>query len=149
MVRIMAIQSSFFGNSKNTSRLVVKNISSNFIRLKRLLSQLHQVETVKDDNKQIYLGPLAELNKRISEGQLVPDEHQQRITEKLQIVYEEIANYTPESQGMFSKLFRRREVKKGPKGLYLYGTVGCGKTMLMDLFYSCCKVRTCRLFSLK
>lgn len=29
----------------------------------------------------------------------------------------------------------RRRLKKGIKGLYLYGTVGVGKTYLMDLFY--------------
>ncbi|CAH8607143.1 unnamed protein product [Heterobilharzia americana] len=28
--------------------------------------------------------------------------------------------------------------KKAHKGLYLYGPVGCGKTMLMDMFYQCC-----------
>lgn len=32
------------------------------------------------------------------------------------------------------------ELAKGSKGLYLYGSVGCGKTMLMDLFYSECKI---------
>eukprot|EP00899_Mesostigma_viride_P023326 jgi/Mesvir1/4178/Mv08894-RA.1 len=27
------------------------------------------------------------------------------------------------------------------RGVYLYGGTGCGKTMMMDLFYSCCPVR--------
>ena len=26
-----------------------------------------------------------------------------------------------------------------PKGVYMYGGVGCGKSMLMDLFYQCCE----------
>lgn len=26
-----------------------------------------------------------------------------------------------------------------PKGVYMYGGVGCGKSMLMDLFYDCCE----------
>lgn len=28
---------------------------------------------------------------------------------------------------------------KAPRGLYIHGGVGTGKTMLMDLFYHCCK----------
>lgn len=138
----MTVHSSIVSSS-NSSRLLLKQLSSNFIRLRRLTSQLHQVASDKE-HKQNSLGPQTELNKRIAEGQLLPDEHQHRITQKLQHVYEEIENYTPASQGMFSKLFRRREIKKGPKGLYLYGSVGCGKTMLMDLFYTCCKTESKR-----
>ncbi|XP_070568513.1 AFG1-like ATPase isoform X2 [Ptychodera flava] len=34
-------------------------------------------------------------------------------------------------------MFGRKKKKPGPKGLYLYGSVGAGKTMIMDLFYKC------------
>ena len=43
---------------------------------------------------------------------------------------------------MFSNLFHKKveftqtDYDTIPKGIYLYGDVGCGKTMLMDLFYS-------------
>lgn len=37
---------------------------------------------------------------------------------------------------MLLKLFGRKTQVKTPKSLYIYGGVGTGKTMLMDLFYS-------------
>jgi len=42
-----------------------------------------------------------------------------------------------------SSKVNKDEAKKftnSPKGLYLYGGVGCGKTMLMDLFYDACPI---------
>lgn len=38
------------------------------------------------------------------------------------------------------KTFQFSKKEKAPRGLYLYGDVGCGKTMLMDLFYKNCQV---------
>jgi protein AFG1 len=42
-----------------------------------------------------------------------------------------------------AKKQNKDEAKKftdSPKGLYLYGGVGCGKTMLMDLFHDACNI---------
>lgn len=69
------------------------------------------------------------------------DEYQLKIAEQLQIVYEDVRGYEPEKEGFLAKwMGKSKRKKKAPKGLYLYGAVGGGKTMLMDLFYSCCQV---------
>ncbi|XP_013188057.1 putative ATPase N2B isoform X2 [Amyelois transitella] len=60
----------------------------------------------------------------------------------LQDVYEEVTAYqrpevlAPTGKSFFS-FFRKSEPLKivAPKGLYIFGSVGGGKTMLMDLFY--------------
>ncbi|PYH47211.1 AFG1 family ATPase [Aspergillus saccharolyticus JOP 1030-1] len=104
-------------------------------------------------------GPLAEYDKRVQEGHLRDDPYQRQIIEKLQDLYERLASYhppavihpspesldpTPKSSSFFGSLFGRNSgTTKSeltipaslPKGLYMYGDVGCGKTMLMDLFF--------------
>jgi predicted ATPase len=83
-------------------------------------------------------GPLAVLQEKINNGELMHDDYQKRIADCLQRLYENIQGYTPPEHGLFSKFFQKRS--DTPKGLYIYGAVGGGKTMLMDLFYSCCQV---------
>lgn len=88
------------------------------------------------------------LEKKIQKDELKPDEHQVKITEELQRIYDQIQTYQPPdttgasaTPGFFSKLFRTKP-KLDPslrlKGMYIYGSVGGGKTMLMDMFYDCC-----------
>lgn len=84
-------------------------------------------------------GPVILLQKRISSGELMKDDHQMEIAKTLQGIYEEISGYEPEEFNVLEKWIGKKR-KQPPKGLYLHGAVGGGKTMLMDLFYDCCKV---------
>ena len=59
------------------------------------------------------------------------------------VVHPSISSLKPHSESFFSSLFHRKPTQKLstqippnlPKGLYMYGDVGSGKTMLMDMFY--------------
>ncbi|GJQ84324.1 hypothetical protein Trydic_g5262 [Trypoxylus dichotomus] len=81
-------------------------------------------------------GPVDILESKLKRGQLLRDEQQYEVAEALQRVYEDLQTYDPPKDSVFHKLFGKP--KDNVRGLYIYGAVGGGKTMLMDIFYKCC-----------
>ncbi|KAG8582421.1 hypothetical protein GDO81_008042 [Engystomops pustulosus] len=77
-------------------------------------------------------GPLQHYDLLVKDCVLRKDEHQRRVMQHLQSLHEVLRGYRKESKGILSKLFTKR---KPPKGLYVFGDVGTGKTMVMDMFF--------------
>ncbi|MEO1252035.1 MAG: cell division protein ZapE [Pseudomonadota bacterium] len=80
-------------------------------------------------------GPEPRYNALISSGALERDEAQALAAARLQQLYTEMRAYC-RSQGGW---FRRR--RPPPRGVYLWGGVGRGKTLLMDLFFNNADIR--------
>jgi cell division protein ZapE len=84
-------------------------------------------------------GPLAACRERRRAGLLAPDPAQELAAEKLQSLHHALRHHTPETgrNGWKERLgLGRRRHADPPQGLYLFGAVGRGKSMLMDLFFA-------------
>jgi len=75
----------------------------------------------------------AVLEERISSGSLSRDSEQVKIAERFDDLAASIKSWRPAGRGLFG-LFSKSS-NDAPKGLYIHGSVGRGKTMLMDLFF--------------
>ncbi|KKZ60012.1 hypothetical protein EMCG_05194 [[Emmonsia] crescens] len=114
--------------------------------------------SAEDAVEQQLYGPMQEYEARVQSGRLMDDAHQRDIIQHLQDLHEMLRFYTPPTvvrptieslqnpepkTSFFNTLFNRTPRPPAttqipanlPKGLYMYGDVGCGKTMLMDLFF--------------
>ncbi len=76
--------------------------------------------------------PLAAYKTRIDRGELRGDPAQEKAVAALDTVYNRLTA-RPEKKGLIARVTKRGG-KQAVKGLYLYGGVGRGKSMLMDLF---------------
>ncbi|GAA5952743.1 hypothetical protein JCM8115_002337 [Rhodotorula mucilaginosa] len=111
-------------------------------------------------------GPAAAYDHQVATGLISNDDHQRSIVSILQRMHDQLERYQPPPIGplpppvkpsAWTRLMRSRlfadmadELHQAntaviplpppppnlPKGLYLYGSVGCGKSFLMDLFYA-------------
>ncbi len=96
-------------------------------------------------------GPLTKYRAMLAEGGLRPDPAQAMAVEKLESLNNALASYKPAQgeQGWLARFgFGQRSAKplrwspgdcesaELKQGLYIYGEVGRGKSMLMDLFFS-------------
>jgi len=83
-------------------------------------------------------GPLALYRARRRAGQLAADPAQELAAEKLQSLHHALVHYQPASgpAGWRERLGLARRRDEAPQGLYIFGGVGRGKSMLMDLFYA-------------
>lgn len=111
--------------------LLCNNILTRNLRLFSFQSNAAKIQTFD-----IGPGPVEVLENKLKKGELLRDEQQNEVAEALQRVYEDSQTYDPPKDTVFSKLFGKP--RDSPQGLYIYGAVGGGKTMLMDIFYKCC-----------
>jgi cell division protein ZapE len=71
----------------------------------------------------------------VSSGAIEADAAQARAVEALSALEQRLSGYKPvRKQGLLGRLFADKD-EAPPRGLYVHGEVGRGKTMLMDLFF--------------
>ena len=86
-------------------------------------------------------GPLGPYRQLLAEGRLAPDPAQEEAARLLQGLYEALAQ-APARPGLLARLLGRAQALPGAvKGIYFWGGVGRGKTLLMDLFHASLRVR--------
>ncbi|MEM7524672.1 MAG: cell division protein ZapE [Pseudomonadota bacterium] len=90
-------------------------------------------------------GPLSKYRELIASGALTDDVAQRLALEKLQVLHLRLKDYDPWEGKRVGRGFlgwRRKSTKVGAQvsGLYMFGGVGRGKSMIMDLFYDCAQV---------
>ncbi|MDE2437451.1 MAG: AFG1 family ATPase [Sphingomonadales bacterium] len=76
---------------------------------------------------------LARYEKLVAAGELRPDPEQRAAAERLDALQRQLESAP--STGLLGRFLGRKPAP--PRGLYLWGGVGRGKSMLMDLFHDC------------
>lgn len=96
---------------------------------------------VEDGFKHHGRTPVEAYRAKVMLGELKQDHYQEKVVQELDTVCSKLKQYAPGNRhSLFHKAFRYYNKRKAPQGLYIYGSVGAGKTMLMDMFYILSKV---------
>ena len=122
-------------------------------KLRQISSQNKSIEELE---KNSYICPKEVYKNRVKEGEVSSDHHQINVVNELSRLAEELVKYSPptnDSSGLsilrniaggflrWNKKDTSKLSNERPKGVYIWGTVGGGKTMLMDLFYDTVQVQ--------
>jgi cell division protein ZapE len=81
--------------------------------------------------------PLAEYRRRLAAGLLETDRAQQTAIAALERLHADLVAARPPARGWKRRLLGIGSGPRPVRGVYLWGGVGRGKTLLMDLFYNC------------
>ncbi|KAK6730923.1 hypothetical protein RB195_007412 [Necator americanus] len=82
----------------------------------------------------------------VRQNALQDDDHQRSIITHFDALLDSLSTYevSRKRKGKLTKFFhlwdqfKTEQTHRAPRGIYLWGTVGCGKTTLMDMFFDCC-----------
>jgi cell division protein ZapE len=83
-------------------------------------------------------GVLARYHALVAAGELRSDPDQEAAARRLGALQQELEATPPRGSTLWRML---RKPPEAPRGIYMWGGVGRGKSMLMDLFYDCVQVR--------
>jgi cell division protein ZapE len=75
----------------------------------------------------------------VAAGELKPDAAQAAVVARLADLAEQLAAPAPKP-GLLGRLLGRAEAPAAPRGVYIWGGVGRGKSMVMDLFFAAAPV---------
>lgn len=82
--------------------------------------------------------PIARYDRLVAAGELRPDPAQRRVAERLDRLAHELEDQPSKGTVLWRLLGRKPQPVRG---VYLWGGVGRGKSMLMDLLYDCAAIR--------
>ena len=85
------------------------------------------------------MGFWADYQEKVRSGAIKPDEGQAFVARKLDALATALEDHDPRPNGFLARLIKPKN-GAAPKGLYIQGDVGRGKTMLMDMFCAMAEV---------
>lgn len=89
--------------------------------------------------------PFDYYSQQLRSGLIHEDAQQREVMQILQQIYEQLLKAQQNKRHWLKRCLSFFQSQKGIKGLYLWGSVGVGKTFVMDTFYLCCPFKKIRM----